>query len=326
MKKEKCEIIRDLMPLVIDHAASESSCELVDKHLLKCSECAAVFQQMGALPYTPADASKQDRHMLSSLRRKKRLRRLPLILILLIIGILLGGGGLYAWHSLTTDLNQVMPIQQYAMTLTTTEDGDGLLLTYADGKMVQNQLNASACVEDGKNVIYLWLTEAKIPQKANNQSTNCYHIASFFTVTGDQKSLRVWGTNSRTKAIPFLSLSGTTGFSMRFYDLITTNASVYLASNTAPVIDDDATPTDLALASATDVTVADSDLTSVVEYDEIRQGTPEQYVTLWAKGDALPRCSDELAAYFRTESTSTAEVTYDTMAESIDPATIPELQ
>ncbi|MGN1051238.1 MAG: zf-HC2 domain-containing protein [Acutalibacteraceae bacterium] len=42
----KCEIIRDLLPSYIDNLVSEESREEVDKHLLNCSECAGIYEDM----------------------------------------------------------------------------------------------------------------------------------------------------------------------------------------------------------------------------------------------------------------------------------------
>ncbi len=327
MKKDKCEIVRDLMPLVIDHAASESSCMLVEKHLIKCSECAAVYQQMGAFSSPTNDTHAQDQKMFRYLRRKRRLRRLPVILVVLLVGILLGVGGFYGWQYETTRLEQVMPLQQYTMTLAASENGDVLLLTYAAGDQVQNDLHFSSCVEGEKNVAYLWLTEANFPQKSTISSTSCYSVASLFCVAGDQQTPSVLGKDSQAAA--FLSFGATRGFSLQFGNLPTTDAAAYLAAGTAPIMDD-ATPTDLAtatdVATATDITEDSSVSAAVVEYDEIRQGTPASYVTLWNKGDALPQCSNTLADYFQSESVPASSVEYLFDHETMDPTTIPELQ
>ena len=37
--KCSCEIIKDLLPLYVDHVCSDESIELIDQHLLECEKC-----------------------------------------------------------------------------------------------------------------------------------------------------------------------------------------------------------------------------------------------------------------------------------------------
>lgn len=46
MDKGNCEIVRDLMPLVIDQVASPAATEMVEKHIAECAECREVMAQM----------------------------------------------------------------------------------------------------------------------------------------------------------------------------------------------------------------------------------------------------------------------------------------
>ena len=39
MKKNDCNVIRDLMPLVLDRVASDESRALVEEHMNSCEEC-----------------------------------------------------------------------------------------------------------------------------------------------------------------------------------------------------------------------------------------------------------------------------------------------
>ena len=44
--KRKCNVARDLMPLVIDGVASEDSQQYVDEHIAECTECALTYGAM----------------------------------------------------------------------------------------------------------------------------------------------------------------------------------------------------------------------------------------------------------------------------------------
>ena len=41
--KYKCDMVKDLMPLCLDHEASESSEQTVIEHLAECRECSKYF-------------------------------------------------------------------------------------------------------------------------------------------------------------------------------------------------------------------------------------------------------------------------------------------
>ena len=43
---KQCEIVRDLLPLYIDNACSESSAEMIEAHLPECDECTSIHQAM----------------------------------------------------------------------------------------------------------------------------------------------------------------------------------------------------------------------------------------------------------------------------------------
>ena len=48
MKKNDCNVIRDLMPLVLDRVASDESRGLVEEHMETCEECRKEYEKMKA--------------------------------------------------------------------------------------------------------------------------------------------------------------------------------------------------------------------------------------------------------------------------------------
>mgnify|MGYP000890224871 CR=1 FL=1 len=49
--KRNCDMVRDLMPLCIDGAASEESQQVVAEHVAECKSCQQIYQDMqGSLP------------------------------------------------------------------------------------------------------------------------------------------------------------------------------------------------------------------------------------------------------------------------------------
>ena len=46
MKRNDCNIVRDLMPLVLDRVASDESREAVETHIISCEECRRQYDAM----------------------------------------------------------------------------------------------------------------------------------------------------------------------------------------------------------------------------------------------------------------------------------------
>ena len=44
--KCKCGIIKDLLPLYVDHVCSDESKELIDEHLLECEKCKSYMDSL----------------------------------------------------------------------------------------------------------------------------------------------------------------------------------------------------------------------------------------------------------------------------------------
>lgn len=67
MKRISCNIIKDLLPLYLDNAASEESRELIEGHLRECEDCRKEADKMGAKLPIPSCEQAQD---IKTLRRK----------------------------------------------------------------------------------------------------------------------------------------------------------------------------------------------------------------------------------------------------------------
>ena len=56
-----CEIIQDLMPLVIDGVSSEKSREAVETHVKECAECAAAYEDLKKDLFHQGSPEKQEK-------------------------------------------------------------------------------------------------------------------------------------------------------------------------------------------------------------------------------------------------------------------------
>ncbi len=75
MNKE-CEITRDLIPLYIDHIASDASRDYVEEHVAHCPECQKILNDMQShitLPLTIASGLKKQ-STLPSLKRRSTVK------------------------------------------------------------------------------------------------------------------------------------------------------------------------------------------------------------------------------------------------------------
>lgn len=97
MTKVSCEIIMDLIPLVLDHVASKESEALVKNHIQTCPRCQEFFKQQ-----QPAEL--QDERILSTLRKHRRYYLTFFLIIGINVGVLLSNGYYLVWNFL------IMPI------------------------------------------------------------------------------------------------------------------------------------------------------------------------------------------------------------------------
>ena len=89
----KCEIIQDLMPLVLDNACSDGSRKAVEEHIAGCSGCAEVYAAMKSETPKPAGDANEKKHFARTMRKIRRKTWLMigafcLAAVLLTVGII----------------------------------------------------------------------------------------------------------------------------------------------------------------------------------------------------------------------------------------------
>ncbi len=99
---KQCEIIRDLLPLYMDGACSESSAQIIEEHLSECEVCKAFLQSMKSNPYEESlrretegvlahHAKRQRRHTLAVGMGIAGVLCVP-VLVCLIVNLAVGHG------------------------------------------------------------------------------------------------------------------------------------------------------------------------------------------------------------------------------------------
>ena len=105
MKKNECNVVRDLMPLVLDRVASDESRELIEEHIASCEECRKQYDEMrSALPEETRVEYEEDRKQftdaLKSVRKQRLKRRIRMIALAAIVCLAVMLAGLFAYDAL----------------------------------------------------------------------------------------------------------------------------------------------------------------------------------------------------------------------------------
>ena len=224
MKKNDCNVIRDLMPLVLDRVASDESRGLVEEHMETCEECRKEYEKMKAdMPQeTLAEYEEEQRTIVEALKttratqRKRKRRKLILVFAVAFVAVM-AAGFLMTWLD---QGNWPVNNEKYTMSLSRLKNGE--IVVTMDLKFNSSFIGSTTrnVEEDGKNILYesVYVPPLRYIYDGENHGKSCWSV---------------W---------------------------------------------------------------KDSDLP-----DEIRQGQPGNYVTVWKKGDPIPDASEEMEKYVEME-------------------------
>ncbi len=192
MGKNDCNIIRDLMPLVIDRAASEESRRAVEEHIASCAECRKQYEAMKAELSEGARAeyeAEQSKFVaaLRSVKRQRRRRRLTAALAAFVICAAAALGGTFAYFRLFTDYSVEVKDSLYSFSLAKMEDGR--IAVTADGSRVDRNIVSSIrdTTENGRRVFYLTLYTTVIRNGSQNTPEDKW---CFMTAPADTYEIR----------------------------------------------------------------------------------------------------------------------------------------
>ena len=172
---DNCNIIRDLMPLVIDEAASEESTQCVNKHVDYCESCRIYFNGMKHISDSRKTREEEERIFAlaaQKMKKKRRARILRNLLIGMLIGCVLLYGGLLGWSHLTMDYNQLIYYGEYGVTLSELKDGRVSVNIDYYGSFLVCGVDFENVQEDGRNILYVYLERPVIKQYMMNPHTN----------------------------------------------------------------------------------------------------------------------------------------------------------
>ena len=178
--KQECEIVRDLMPLVLDDVASDGSKHMVSAHVQTCAQCAAYMNQLKAdLPAgkkSELDSRAAFDAAAQTLRKQKRRRTLRNILLGALIVCILGLANLYCFDWL---MNETRPISTSEYGIQLSKLADGRLVTSFDYHesmtplyVKQQQVTETAADGSRAEILYLYAEKHIVPQTASTPMQN----------------------------------------------------------------------------------------------------------------------------------------------------------
>ena len=243
MKKNDCNIIRDLMPLVLDRVASNESREAVETHIISCEECRNQYDAMKSdLPEeTRAEYDEEQKQFTDALKavRKKKLRRrirtIALSALACMAAVLIG---LFAYDALFWKMTVPVNNQYYSLSMCETKSGQYVITADVSQLDFNIMTTSEDAFIDGWDIVYIRMMSAPIHTPASAGSVN-----------------EKW-----------------------------------------------------------DIMIMENDGEDPV--DEIRQGTPDNYITIWKKGDPVPAASEEMERYYALE--KAYEQWFDALPQSED--------
>lgn len=183
MKKNDCNIVRDLMPLVLDRVASDESREIVENHIASCEACGRQYEAMKTeLPEgTRAAYEEEQRKFAEALRtvKKKRLkRRITAIALAFVLCMAAAFGGLYAYDRLYNRYSVAVDNQLYALSCVQLRDGRIVVSIDDAGIHFDFLTNMDEHRENGEQILYIYAAAAPIhPERDDRREESKWCMA-----------------------------------------------------------------------------------------------------------------------------------------------------
>ena len=186
MKKNECNIIQDLLPLVLDQAASDESRHLVEDHISSCTECAKKYDEMKAeMPATLREEYEEEQRKFveaaAVLKSKRIKRKFTAITLSVILCLAAAFSGTFIYDYLFHQMSVAVDPALYSLSLSQLADGS-LIVTADTTKINFNIMSASSSYLTGsKNILYIYLAASPIhrtydPAEIPNRETKwCIH-------------------------------------------------------------------------------------------------------------------------------------------------------
>lgn len=187
--KHDCEVVRDLMPLVVDGTASEGSKAMVEEHVAECNPCRDMLDEMRQ-EVSPEPPTRQPDKLVRKLRRHRRLRSAVLVLLGVAASVIVLAASFQGWQYYFN--SYVVPTAQedYGIELVPKDIyGVQMILTNRNG---HEQLPIAAFDHDTGD-LYLYSQTTRLPWPARRE-TQVIQLSEmfYFDDIGYAERIRVW--------------------------------------------------------------------------------------------------------------------------------------
>ncbi|MDO4740295.1 MAG: zf-HC2 domain-containing protein [Eubacteriales bacterium] len=175
---KKCGMARDLMPLVIDNAASEESREYVFRHMEGCEQCKHAFEEMQEEVGAPAPGSETDlafAHSVWQLKKKQKIRKIWICALCVFLAFCLAfaGAELYnglRMHNLIDKGSDELDVSIF--TLPSGEVQLHLQSKEGTGPMSEVCRRSTLLGEDGRWELYIWAQKPRFAALTSENTLN----------------------------------------------------------------------------------------------------------------------------------------------------------
>ncbi|TKI72825.1 hypothetical protein FC756_00625 [Lysinibacillus mangiferihumi] len=167
MKKIKCTIIQDVLPLYIDEVVSQDTKEMVDEHLQSCDKCQKEYESMKQDLYIPVENKDSLFNNISKKWRKKKV--IVSIISILVTAIILIGVFLYVFYYET-----VIPYSEDLIKIERQDDNQLVSHYFGESYAGFNGTHPMPLEIDGekKNVSFIFYTKTVVDSPSSNLINN----------------------------------------------------------------------------------------------------------------------------------------------------------
>lgn len=167
MKKIKCTIIQDVLPLYIDEVVSQDTKEMVDEHLQSCDKCQKEYESMKQDLYIPVENKDSLFNNISKKWRKKKV--IVSIISILVTTIILIGVFLYVFYYET-----VIPYSEDLIKIERQNDNQLVSHYFGESYAGFNGTHPMPLEIDGekKNVSFIFYTKTVVDSPSRNLINN----------------------------------------------------------------------------------------------------------------------------------------------------------
>jgi len=177
---KKCNIARDLMPLVIDKAASEDSGEFVFDHIAACAECRAQYEEMKKEPDSPAIDHDDSAfaNSVQKLKKKQKTKKVLVSVLCVFLAFCMAFAGIEIYNGYLINNVILKPFEELDVRLYSLPSG--VVQIYMRDKEIEPTISFMAAHspkdENGEISLYIELLEPKYPSLERDSIRHPYMV------------------------------------------------------------------------------------------------------------------------------------------------------